>query len=166
MYACRTPLSTSFPPDLGGVRVCVCVCGWVDVQARVSVCEWVSECVCLLYPSIFIFYSRFCFGSWSFSGFSLFPVLEMRTILFSFLLPFVSFCCMHLYFIFTAVSYQMFFHWCSFMYPHWGFWNKPLDLTCQERLENCLLRGQLSVLTLVSVSVPSGSIQNMRKLSE
>ena len=36
---------------------------------------------------------------------------------------------MHLYFMFTAVSYQMFFHWCSFMYPHWGFWNKPLDLT-------------------------------------
>ena len=27
-----------------------------------------------------------------------------------FLLPFVSFCCMHLYFMFTAVSYQMFFH--------------------------------------------------------
>ena len=25
-------------------------------------------------------------------------------------LPFVSFCCMHLYFMFTAVSYQMFFH--------------------------------------------------------
>ena len=39
----------------------------------------------------------------------------MRTILFSFLLPFVSFCCMHLYFMFTAVSYQMFFHWCSFI---------------------------------------------------
>ena len=54
----------------------------------------------------------------------------MRTILFLFFLPFVSFCCMHLYFMFTAVSYQMFFHCCSFMYPHWGFWNKPLDLTC------------------------------------
>ena len=35
----------------------------------------------------------------------------------------------HLYFMFTAVSYQMFFHWCSLMYPHWGFWNKLLDLT-------------------------------------
>ena len=35
---------------------------------------------------------------------------KWRTILFSFLLPFVSFCCMHLYFMFTAVSYQMFFH--------------------------------------------------------
>ena len=53
-------------------------------------------------------------------------VSEMRTILF--LLLFVSFCCMHLYFMFTAVSYQMSFHWCSFMYPHWGFWNKLLDL--------------------------------------
>ena len=63
--------------------------------------------MCLLYPSIFIFYSSFCFG---FSGFSLFLVLEMRAILFSFLFPFVSFCCMHLYFMFTAVSYQMFFH--------------------------------------------------------
>ena len=34
--------------------------------------------------------------------------LEMRTILF--LLLFVSFCCMHLYFMFTAVSYRMSFH--------------------------------------------------------
>ena len=37
-------------------------------------------------------------------------VLEMPTILFLFLLLVVSFCCMHLYFMFTAVSYQMFFH--------------------------------------------------------
>ena len=37
-------------------------------------------------------------------------VLEMRTILFLFLLMFVSFRCVHLYFMFTAVSYQMFFH--------------------------------------------------------
>ena len=51
-----------------------------------------------------------CRSECSFSGFSLFLVLEMRTILFSVLLPFVSFCCMHLYFMFTAVSYQMFFH--------------------------------------------------------
>ena len=41
-------------------------------------------------------------------------VLEMRTILFLFLLLFVSFCCMHLYFMFTAVSYLVFFHWGSF----------------------------------------------------
>ena len=41
---------------------------------------------------------------------SCFLFLEMRTILFLFLLPFVSFCCMHLYFMFTAVSYQIFFH--------------------------------------------------------
>ena len=37
-------------------------------------------------------------------------VLEMRTILFLVLLLFVSFCCMRLNFMFTAVSYQMFFH--------------------------------------------------------
>ena len=37
-------------------------------------------------------------------------VVLVLLILFSFLLPFVSFCCMHLYFMFTAVSYQMFFH--------------------------------------------------------
>ena len=36
---------------------------------------------------------------------------------FLFLLLFVSFCCMHLYFMFTAVSYQMLFHWCSFSDP-------------------------------------------------
>ena len=45
---------------------------------------------------------------------------------------------LYLYFMFIAVSNhcgicQMFFHWCSFVYPHWGFWNKLLDfdLTCQ-----------------------------------
>ena len=81
----------------------------------------------LLYPSNFfplafvlvndLFLVSRCFLFW-----------KCRTILFSFLLPFVSSCCMHLYFMFTAVSYHMLFHWCSFMYPHWGFWNKPLDL--------------------------------------
>ena len=40
-----------------------------------------------------------------------FFVLEMRTILFLFLLPFVSFCCMHLYFMFTAMSLTR----CSFI---------------------------------------------------
>ena len=49
------------------------------------------------------FFRFFFFFFWGGGG-------EMRTILFSFLLPFVSFCCMHLYFMFTAVSYQMFFH--------------------------------------------------------
>ena len=50
----------------------------------------------------------------------------------SYLLLFVSFCCIHLYFMFIAVSYQMFFHWCSFMYPHWGFRKKRLDsITCK-----------------------------------
>ena len=62
----------------------------------------------------------------------MFFVSEMRTILFLFLLRFVSFCCMYLYFMLTTVSYHMFFRWCSFMYPHWGFWNKPLDLTWIE----------------------------------
>ena len=33
----------------------------------------------------------------------------------SYLLLFVSFCCIHLYFMFIAMSYQMFFHWCSFI---------------------------------------------------
>ena len=67
-------------------------------------------CVYLLYPSIFIFPLAFVLVNDLFSGFSLFLVLEMRTILFLFLLPFVSFCCMHLYFMFTAVSYQIFFY--------------------------------------------------------
>ena len=33
---------------------------------------------------------------------------------------------------FTAVSYQMLFHWCSSMFSkgkHWGFWNRLLDNT-------------------------------------
>ena len=66
-------------------------------------------CVCCthLFP---IFTVAFALVNNLFSGFSLFLVLEMRTILFSFLLPFVSFCCKQLYFMFTGVSYQMFFH--------------------------------------------------------
>ena len=67
--------------------------------------------MCLLYPSIFIFSLAFVLVNDLFPVFRCFCfVLEMRTILSSFLLPFVSFCCMHLYFMFTAVSYQMFFH--------------------------------------------------------
>ena len=62
--------------------------------------------MCLLYPSIFSFSTSF----WSviFLGFLGVSVSEIRTILF--LLLFVSFCCMRLYFMFTAVSYQMFFY--------------------------------------------------------
>ena len=43
------------------------------------------------------------------------------------------FCCCFLLLLFllpcqTTEMCQMFFHWC-FMYTHWGFWNKFLDLT-------------------------------------
>ena len=116
------PLSPSFPPNL----VCRWVCGWVGGCASACLCMWVSEWVCLLYPSIFIFSSSFCFWLMIIEWFLVVFVLEMRMILF--LLLFVSFCCIHLYFMFTAVSYQIFCHWCSFIYPHWGFWNKLLDL--------------------------------------
>ena len=62
------PVESHFHPPFPNL-MCECVCvgvweggggvgGWVDVQARVSICE----CVCLLYPSIFIFSSSFCFG--------------------------------------------------------------------------------------------------------
>ena len=100
-----------------------------------------------------------------------FLVLEMRTILFSFLLPFVSFCCMHLYFMFTAVSYQMFFHWCSFMmFFHWGFWNKPLDLvlyvkhiwmaeTSQSSVQSTGVHASLNKI-IVSVSGPDTENEN------
>ena len=36
------------------------------------------------------------------------------------------------FYVYCHVTYQMFFHWCSFMYPHWGFWNKLLDLTLPD----------------------------------
>ena len=82
-------------------------------------------------------------------------VLEMRTILFLFLLLFVSCYRMHLHFMFIAVSNhcefcQMFFHWC-FMYPHWGFWNKLLDLSSYR---DCVVRvtdSKHSVLTVVII---------------
>ena len=70
--------------------------------------------MCLLHPFFFslFFFSFFPLAFVLVNDLSLVFrccfVLEMRTILF--LLPFVSFCCMHLYFMFTAVSYQMFFH--------------------------------------------------------
>ena len=118
------PLPPSFSPNLGGW-------GWGGVGVWMCKCVsvYVSEWVCVFaVPIYFHFLLSLLFWFMIFSGFLLFPVLEMRTILFSFLLPFVSFCCKHLYFMFAAVSYQMFFRWCSFMYPHWGFWNKPLDL--------------------------------------
>ena len=60
MYACR--IHHLFPKSWGwggGGGVGGSVGRRVDVQARVV---YVSECVCLLYPSIFIFYSSFCFG--------------------------------------------------------------------------------------------------------
>ena len=48
----------------GGAAAAIAEIAWCewgfDVQARVSVCEWVS--VCLLYPSILIFSSSICFG--------------------------------------------------------------------------------------------------------
>ena len=123
--------STSFYPNPG----CVCGCGWVGAWAGGWMCkcascmwvsEWVSVCVCCTH--LFSFFTlAFVLVNDLFSGFVVVFVLEMRTILFLLFL-FASFCCMHLYSVFTAVSYQMFFHWCSFMYPHWGFWNKPLDL--------------------------------------
>jgi len=45
------PVESPFPPPFPQILgVCVCVCGWVGewvhVQARVSVREWVSVCVC------------------------------------------------------------------------------------------------------------------------
>ena len=42
-----------------------------------------------------------------FSGFSLFLSWKCVRFCFLFLLLFVSFCCMHLYFMFTDVSFQM-----------------------------------------------------------
>ena len=72
------------------VCVCLCVCvggwlgEWVDVHTGVSV---VSEYVCLLYPSIFIFSSSFCF-LWFLVVF----LLEMRMIYFVVLFVFVAVC--------------------------------------------------------------------------
>ena len=83
-------------------------------------------CVCCTHPFSF-FPLVFVLVNDLFSGFCVvfccfLFALEMRTILFLLLL-FVSFCCMHLHFMFIAVSNryeicQMFFH-CCFMYRHW-----------------------------------------------
>ena len=67
---CMPVESPSFPPNLvcvracvrACVRVCVRVCGGWGGGASECLCMYVSECVCLLYPSIFIFSSSFCFG--------------------------------------------------------------------------------------------------------
>ena len=96
--------------------------GRVDVQARVV---YVSECVCLLYPSIFIFYCSFCFWLMIFLWFLVVFVLEMRTIFVLFLLLFVSL--FFFFFLYAPVFYVYcrvipdVLHWCTFMYPHWGF---------------------------------------------
>ena len=121
------PVESPFPHASPQI-LCVCVWGWGWRGwwgcKRVSV--YVSEWVCVFAVPIYfhVFPLAFVLVNDLFFWFLVVFVLEIRTMLFLFL--FVSFCCMHLYFMFTAVSYQMFFHWCSFMYPHWGFWNKPL----------------------------------------
>ena len=53
MYAYWIPFSPSFSPNRGWVA------GRVDVQARVSVCEWVSECVsvCVCCSHLFSFFT-------------------------------------------------------------------------------------------------------------
>ena len=66
-------------------------------------------CVCCTHLFSFFALAFVLVNDLLFCGFSFLFVLEMPTILFLFLLLFVSFCCMHL-FMFTAVSYQMFFH--------------------------------------------------------
>ena len=54
--------------------------------------------MCLLYPSIFIFSSSFFLvNDLSLVSLCFCFVSEMRTILFLFLLLFVSFCCLYLY---------------------------------------------------------------------
>ena len=104
--------------------VCVCLCVWVggrvggrvDVQARVV---YVSVCVCcthlfsfftlafVLVNDLSLVFCCSCFGNAY--DFFLFFFGGGGGVL-PFVLPFVSFCCMHLYFKFTAVSYQIFFH--------------------------------------------------------
>ena len=80
----------------------------VCVQARVCMC--VSECVCLLYPSFFIFFPL---------AFVLVNDLSVVGNAYDLLVYFYffRFCCRlflfvvcTLYFMFTAVSYHMFFH--------------------------------------------------------
>ena len=61
-------------------------------------------CVCCTHPFSF-FPLAFVLVNNLFSGFSF--VFENA---YDFLFVFVAFCCIHLYFMFTAVSYQMFFH--------------------------------------------------------
>ena len=80
---------------------------------------YVSECVCLLYPSILIFPLVFVLVNYFLL--SVFVVvfvvscLFRKCVQFCFCSCFVSFCCMHLHFVFIAVSnhcefFQMFFH--------------------------------------------------------
>ena len=73
----------------GGGGVCV-VSGWMCMRVSVYVSERV--CVCLLYPSIFIFSSSFCF-LWFLVVF----LLEMRMIYFVVLFVFVAVCFFLLY---------------------------------------------------------------------
>ena len=107
------------------------------------------ECVILLYPSVFIFSSSFFF--FFFFWLMIFFFLVSRCFCFGnaydlfFVVVAVSFCCMHLHIMFIAVSNhcgicQMFFHLC-FMYRHWGFSNKLLDLcACTATLCNIMHR--------------------------
>ena len=113
------PVESTFP--LLSPQSCV----WVGVRARVCACEWVSVCVYCTNPVSFFPVSFALLNDLLFSGFSF---LFWKCVRFC-----LCFCCCLFLFVvcscmFIAVSYQMFFHWCSFMYLHWGFWNKLRDL--------------------------------------
>ena len=101
--------------------------------------------MCFLYPSVFIFPLAFVsVNDLLFSGFSLFLFWKCVRFVFVFVVA-VSFCCMHLYFMFIALSNHcgicpLFFHLC-FMYRHWGSSNKLLDLcACTATLSNIMHR--------------------------
>ena len=103
-----------FPQILG---VCVSVCGGGWEGGRAGGCasaRRVCECVCVCCTHLISFFTLAfvlvndlslvsccsCFGN----------AYDLKKKNVWFMLPFVSFCCIHLYFMFTAVSYQIFFH--------------------------------------------------------
>ena len=135
------------PPPFPQI-LCVCVCGWVDGWMCMRVSVYVSEWVCVFavpiyFPLAFVlvndlFLVSRCFLFW-------------KCVRFCF-----CFCCRLLLFVVCTCILCLLpcLTRCSFMswHRHWGFWNKPLDLTtltpAKDNLQfSCpdIGRGQCSV---------------------
>ena len=117
-------MSVKSPFPLLSPKSCQWVDGWVCERVFVYTCEWVSVCVCCTHLVSFFPVSFALVNDLLFSGFSF---LFWKCVRFCFLFLFLFVVCTCILCLLPCLTR------CSFMYPHWGFWNKLLDLTWLDK---------------------------------